>query len=101
MIELKRFTKPGILMRIQVQFLVRFLEMFKEELKAKNCPVTPAEPGCDSFYSGLANMFRGPEYLPEAMVEALFAIEEQVTPENWPRLGATIARARQYGIFGV
>src|SRR6266478_2787148 len=100
-IELKRFTKYGVLWQIKSEFLVKFLGVFMAELKAKNCWVPPAEPGSEGYYTGFAEMLKSPEKRPEAMVEALLAMEEQVTPANWPRLGAMICQARQYGILGI
>src|SRR3989442_15361839 len=93
-IELKRFTKPGVLMRIESQHLVRFLERFKEELKEKKCCVPPARPGSEGYCTGWAETLKAPEKLPEGLVEALMAMEEQVAPENWPRLSAAVFNAR-------
>ena len=100
-VELKRFSKPGILMRIQAQVLNKLLETFKEDLAAKNVFVTAAAAGCDGFYSGLAEMFKAPEKLPDNLVEALLAMEEQITPANWARFEGTMYDARAYANFSV
>jgi len=100
-IELKRFTKYGVLLHIKTEHLVKFLGLFMADLKARNCCVPVTEPGSEAYYMVYAELLKSPEKLPGAMVEALLAMEEQITPANWPHLGATICRARQYGLCSI
>jgi hypothetical protein len=86
-VELKRLTIPGVLMRIEREHLVRFFDRFKEELRAKNFTFPTAEPGSEGYCNVWAESLKHPELLPEALVEAVQAMEEQITRENWPRLG--------------
>src|SRR5438045_1679597 len=98
--ELKRFTKIGVLMRIELWHLIMFFDRFKEELKAGNC-WPPVEPGSEAYYSYWANTLACPDKLPEALIEAVLAIEEQVTETNWPRLEQTILHLRMYNLLGI
>src|SRR5580765_6297314 len=99
-IELKRFTNPVVLMRIELRHLVKLFDQFKEGCVAKNrWPM--AEPGCDGYYLTWVDSLKRPELLPEPLVEAVRAIEEQVTPENWPRFEATTYKLRMYANFNV
>ena len=100
-IPIQRFNKVDYLMRIKYFLLVQFSDRFKEDCKAKGIQVPTTEPGSDSFYGNWAAMFGRAESLPEAMSEAVQAMEEYSTAENWPVLQGTIARARLYANFGV
>src|SRR5436190_10966957 len=91
-IELKRFSKVSGIWRIQARHLVKFFDLFKDDLLARNCRLPSAEPGSESYYHCLAQLFCRPETLPDALVEAVLAMEEQVA--NWPRLEAAVYGAR-------
>src|SRR2546421_6528763 len=93
-IELKRFTNPVVLGRIQAQHLIRFFDRFKEELVAKNCRLPATDPGSEGYCNFWAGWLSRPESLPEAVVEAVQAMEEQVSPANWPRLEGAVIGAR-------
>jgi len=97
--QLTRFTQLRVLWSIRSEYLIAFIDRFKGELAAMNCWVPPADPKSESYCTGLAEIAKSPDKLPPAMAEALLAIEEQVTPGNWPRLQETIARMRRYGIW--
>ncbi len=93
-IELKRFTNVRVVMRIQAPHLVKFLDRFKEELLAKNCRVNSVDPASEAYCNHWASLWTRPDLLPEAMADALFAMEEQVSAANWPPLEAAVIGAR-------
>ena len=98
-IEIQRFNQAGILLRIKSPHLVNFFDRFKAELQAKGLRLPPAEPPSEGYCTGWAGLLSRAEALPGSMVEAVLAMEEQVTPENWPRLEAAVRNARYSGLW--
>ena len=93
-IAIQRFNKAGVLMRIKSTLLVQFFDRFKTELLAKGLRLPCADSKSEGFCTGWAGLFDRAKALPLAMVDAVLAIEEQVTPENWARLEASVLHAR-------
>src|SRR5258707_15853511 len=90
-LKFDRFTKPAFLRQIGRPHLDQFLARFSAELALRRLNL-PA-PGADDYqyFTLLAHTMMSPEGLPDAMNEALYAINAMATPDGQQRLETAIA----------
>src|SRR5580765_3074533 len=95
-IPLTRFPDPTILTAITAKHLARFFDQFRFLLLGRNLPLPAAHelPGTEAYYDCWSKMLQAPESLPDALVEALLAIEELAAPKNRLLLDAKLEQNR-------
>lgn len=95
--SLKRFTKPGILRRIDEPLLLQFLNPHRDFFIGRGValPALDDESG-EIDYDGLASVFMTPDTdTPRELVDALFLVDEMATEEGMDDL---LEAAQQAGI---
>src|SRR5437899_2563006 len=90
-LKFDRFTKPAFLRQIGRPHLDAFLARFSAELALRRLNLPG--PGADDYqyFTLLAHTMMAPEGLPEAMSEALYAINGMATAEGQQRLESAVA----------
>src|SRR5512140_1213404 len=92
-LQFKRFVRPQLLLRIGRPVLVQFFERFQPELASEQLVVPPADLPDAQWAGALANFFTAPEHLPDALCEALYAIDEMATADGQEQLEQAVAQA--------
>jgi hypothetical protein len=85
-LKLKCFTKPGVLKRIGRALLTRFFEQFAGQLNSNGLSLPPPEISDAEFFNSLARLLMRPEELPDALNEALVAVDDLSTPQGFESL---------------
>lgn len=85
-IKFKRFTKPHFLKQFGRVYLGHFLNRFSAELAEKQITLPAAALDDDAYYEAAARMAMALDGLPEALVEAVHAIEGMANAEGEGRL---------------
>src|SRR5262245_2240424 len=85
-LKLKCFTKPGVLKRIGRALLTRFFEQFAPQLNSNGLSLPPPEISDADFFNSLARLLMRPEALPDALNEALVAVDDLSTPQGFESL---------------
>jgi hypothetical protein len=83
--KLRRFNKLGLLKRVRRELLARFLDQFQDDLESLGIAVDNHLSDND-YYHSLARMLMAPEWLPDRLNEALYAIDEMSLPEGREQL---------------
>lgn len=91
-LKLKRFTKPQVLRRARREVLDEFFACFQRGASAERLQLPPSTLADEDYYTALARCLMGPESLPDALNEALFAIDEMGGAEGRERLEHAIER---------
>ena len=89
--KFRRFTRAGFLRGIGQPVLGRFLGRFAPELTAAGI-MLPAQDDED-FAESVAGICSAPEGLPEALIEAMFEIEELANAEGRERIERAVLRS--------
>jgi hypothetical protein len=85
-LRLKCFNKPGVLKRIGRPLLTRFFEQFAPQLNSNGLSLPPPELSDSDFFNSLARLLMRPEDLPDALNEALVAVDDLSTPQGFESL---------------
>ena len=91
-LNLRRFSKPEMLRKIDRSHLITFFEPYTEYLSGRGIelPAAADEDGLD--YSALSTVLINPNAsTPEGMAEALYYINEVSTPEGFDLIQDAIA----------
>src|SRR5437016_3889131 len=98
-IRFKRFTKPHLLKQIDRGLLVRFFDHFKNDFNGNALALPRPEVPDSNYFASLARVLMSPEWLPDSLNDALFAIDEMSTQnaqarleaaEEWPEIQALL-----------
>jgi hypothetical protein len=85
-LKLKCLNKPGVLKRIGRALLTRFFEQFAPQLNSNGLSLPPPEISDADFFNSLARLLMRPEELPDALNEALVAVDDLSTPQGFESL---------------
>jgi hypothetical protein len=85
-LKLKCLNKPGVLKRIGRPLLTRFFEQFAPQLNSNGLSLPPPEISDADFFNSLARLLMRPEELPDALNEALVAVDDLSTPQGFETL---------------
>jgi hypothetical protein len=85
-LKFKRFTKPHFLKQIGRDTLGQFFNRFSPALAEKQITLPAATLDADAYYEAVARLAMSLDGLPEALVEAVHAIEGMANEEGEDRL---------------
>lgn len=85
-LRLKCLNKPGVLKRVGRTLLTRFFEQFASELNSGGLALPPPELSDIDYFNALAQLLMRPENLPDALNEALVAVDDLSTPQGFEAL---------------
>src|SRR5256885_385063 len=85
-LKLKCLNKPGVLKRIGRPLLTRFFEQFASELNSSGLALPPPELSDADYFNSLTGLLMRPEHLPDALNEALVAVDDLSTPQGFEAL---------------
>jgi hypothetical protein len=85
-LKLKCLNKPGVLKRIGRALLTRFFEQFASQLNSNGLSLPPPELSDADFFNSLARLLMRPEDLPDALNEALVAVDDLSTLQGFESL---------------
>lgn len=91
--KLKRFNKLVRLKAVRRDLLARFLDQFQAELEARGLGLGSELDDAD-YYQSLIRLLMAPEWLPDGLNEALFAVDEMATPEGREQLERALGPGR-------
>jgi hypothetical protein len=81
----QRFNQPEVVGKLEIRLIHDFLQRFEKDLQASQIPLPRLEPSRTEYYKAAAALLGNQGALPEAMVEAILAIEEMAAPEQTQR----------------
>ena len=85
-LKLKCLNKPGVLKRIGRPLLTRLFEQFAVQLNSNGLSLPPPEVSDADFFNSLARLLMRPEELPDALNEALVAVDDLSTLQGFELL---------------
>src|ERR1051326_2144414 len=85
-LRLKCLNKPGILKRIGRPLLTRFFEQFAADFNSNGLALPPPELADADYFNSLAQLLMRPEALPDALNEALVAVDDLSAPQGFEAL---------------
>lgn len=85
-LKLKCLTRPCVLKRIGRGLLTRFFEQFAAEMSSSGLALPPPDSSDADYFNALARILMRPEELPDALSEALVAIDDLSTPQGFESL---------------
>ena len=85
-LRFKRFSKPLLLMSVEKGLLREFFGRFERELAADGVRLPASDLPDEAFSHELARLLMSPDELPDALNEALYAIDEMGNPDGRERL---------------
>lgn len=91
--KFKRFTRPQFLKGIGREMLGKFFGRFADELQMRKVALPANDLDDDTYFAALANVVMSPDDLPDALIEALFAIEELANAEGQEKLEVAVVEA--------
>src|SRR2546423_8121422 len=80
-----RFNQPEVISGIRVELLHEFLHHFDDDFKARQIPLPSLTLAEADYHTSVSALLANPAALPDAMVEAILAIEEMAAPEQAQR----------------
>ena len=98
--KLTRFNKFSVLKRINPSLLHRFFQRFEDEFNRQGLSLPPPDLADHDYFQFIAHLLNRPDKLPNALNEALFAIEDIASPPGqelieqlpeWPELVRMLA----------
>jgi len=85
-LKLKCLNRPGVLKRIGRPLLTCFFEQFAPQLNSNGLSLPPPESSDAEYFNSLARLLMRPEELPDALNEALVAVDDLSTPQGFESL---------------
>ena len=91
--KFKRFTKPQFLKGIRRELLDQLFGKFSVEFATRKIALPTRHLSDDDYFTAVANLALALDGLPDALIEALFAIEAVATAEGQERLETAVVKS--------